>query len=138
MPIEPKALAAMLVWTTTPIPDWAYDAADRILDIENIEMKVENWNKDATRKRIASIIVMELPKQVTDVVAGQAPTPVEYREHVAYIPVPRCETCQYFMPWNRLGAKMRTDSDRGDCQRFLGHLNGIEQSFGCVQWKEKG
>ena len=36
--------------------DWAIEAADRILDLDAIEMKFDGWNKDGTRKRIASII----------------------------------------------------------------------------------
>ena len=59
--------------TMIGIPDWAIEAADRILDLDAIEMKVEGWNKDATRKRIASIIATHAAPQSAAVMSRRSP-----------------------------------------------------------------
>lgn len=114
MPIEPEALAKMLAWTTLPVPEWAIEAADRILDIDDLEMKAENWNKDVMRKRIAAIIVSH---------------------------VPRCKTCAH---WDKDIVEKDQGHclimyRSSDAKIWPDYRDGINTTadFGCVQHKEK-
>lgn len=44
-----------------------------------------------------------------------------------------CATCQHWLPWHRADAAKPHVSTKGDCTHPLlrGHLNGIDQTFGC-------
>ncbi len=50
-----------------------------------------------------------------------------FKVDVAYMPVPRCETCvhsRFTDPWD----------EKGSCEALS---MWIDKGFGCVQWKEK-
>jgi hypothetical protein len=86
----------------------------------------KNWITDAAREihdnrhnsvgRVITIIAKHSPFKLVD---------------VAYMPVPRCETCAHFIPYP--GALLVGGTCIG--KDLAGETVNID--FGCVQWKEK-
>ena len=70
---------------------------------------------------------------VRDVIAKHCP----FMQDVAYMPVPRCETCKR---WKR--HRMASDlgiAQTGDCHVSprVASINATRLDFGCVQWKAR-
>lgn len=57
----------------------------------------------------------------------QIPCPF-HKPDVAYMPVPRCETCHW---WSRIS------DTRGECGQVYQIDQSVPPNFGCVEWKEK-
>ena len=97
---------------------------------------VKNWMREAAVEIAGNGTKYwddRLIDQAVDVILKHCPM----KPDTAYMEVPRCETCRHFLPWKRLSAREPLESIRGDCQLFLGKLNGIRNDFGCVQWEAK-
>lgn len=85
--------------------DWAEEAADEIID--KVPIDVGDY-RNSVRAWIAGAIQRYCPM----------------KPDVAYMPVPRCETCAFMDP--RIALPL--------CRL----LNvPVTKDFGCVQWKEK-
>jgi hypothetical protein len=87
------------------IKDWAQEAADEIA----YEVRQGRSNKETYR----AIIVKHSPFK-----KGAA---------VAYMPVPRCDQCEYWKPV--FGGKT------GDCSTL--EILDLPAGFGCVRWEAK-
>lgn len=107
-------------------------------------MVIKDWMLDAANEIADKLYVPYFAKTIHDIIAMHSP----FKPDVAYMPVPRCETCHW---WIREGR------DYGFCQMssvdetILGLPPVVDRNFGsrdlravrtrdcfgCVQWKEK-
>lgn len=67
---------------------------------------------------------------IVEVIARHSP----FKDGVAYMPVPRCDTCAHWRPDRSLMT--------GDCHLINDNCGGnsileTDADFGCVQWQEK-
>jgi hypothetical protein len=97
------------------VKDWAQEAAKELASYFSFGAGRDSYVTDEQRQRVAdsyrTIILKHCPMQ----------------PDVAYMPVPRCESCGHF-------TKHIYESDYGSC----GYLNRpVYKNFGCVERKER-
>ncbi|MCR4301841.1 MAG: hypothetical protein NUV51_09545 [Sulfuricaulis sp.] len=128
--------------------NWIVDAAQKI----SSEIDLGSLNEPGP-DRIADIITAHFEKSIDAILVRDPDGTVRrmnvFKDGVAYMPVPRCETCAWWLPVNVGGECRRLvdssglthgskavaieDTRAGRFARLL-----TQADFGCVQWKEKG
>ncbi len=104
------------------VKDWTLDAAEEIFNnLDEINLIEEH--RKGTVPWIKGIIVQHCP----------------FKPDVAYMPVPRCETCAH---WDNLATE---NKHHGACRLYEHDVYApvsfsrmvTTENFGCVRWKEK-
>lgn len=112
------------------VDDWAAKAARYIVDAA---IRVTTWADRKPAEEIAAIIKEHCP----------------FKDGVAYMPVPRCETCAYWEPRSKLTHTWSVCALSRDVQGSGNMLAVLRMDandcpvqtrndFGCIQWKKVG
>lgn len=94
-------------------------------------MIVEPWVERAVKEILEDGITFNV-EQIKAIIALNCP----FEEGVAYMPVPRCETCAHW-------SEFRNVDGEGECKKMQMPTSGgvyylqTTADFGCVQWKAR-
>lgn len=95
------------------VKDWMTEAADELASHFSFGGGRDSYVTDEQRSNVA--------RNYAAIIAKHSP----FKEGVAYMPVPRCETCVHY--------------DNGRCNEVRPHIGRLRVApdFGCVRWEAK-